>query len=151
MLAREHSETLQATNDIYTRGDRRRWDAQRHMWLDNPTASFRAWVTRQADWTRLLLDAVAAPLREGLHTRYKQLSDFSGPAPLSTLSSGAAALEDLYAAPARRDKNYYFLRQDGESNQPIFYRQEGLMGKPQAILNPNELNPEGTTARHLAT
>ena len=53
-----------------------------------------------------------------------------------------------YTTPiSRKEQNlYFFSKNDGLQNQPLFYRQEGLDGKPEPILDPNKFSEDGTVA-----
>ncbi|SES98196.1 prolyl oligopeptidase family serine peptidase [Anaerobranca gottschalkii] len=42
--------------------------------------------------------------------------------------------------------DYFYLENDGTQNQPILYKQRGLEGERQILLDPNKLCPEGTVA-----
>jgi prolyl oligopeptidase len=54
-----------------------------------------------------------------------------------------------YTAPFRVKDYYYFYKNDGLQNQNVLYRQKGLDGKPEMILDPNKFSADGTVA--LAT
>ncbi len=50
-----------------------------------------------------------------------------------------------YSAPARKGEWYYFYKNDGLQNQSVLYRQKGLDGKVEEVIDPNKLSKEGTT------
>ena len=50
-----------------------------------------------------------------------------------------------YSAPFKRGAFYYFYKNDGLQNQSILYRQKGLSGIPETVLDPNKLSKDGTT------
>jgi prolyl oligopeptidase len=50
-----------------------------------------------------------------------------------------------YSAPFRKGEWYYFYKNDGLQNQSVLYRQKGLQGKPELVLDPNQLSKDGTT------
>ena len=54
-----------------------------------------------------------------------------------------------YSSPAKRNEYFYFYKNDGLQNQSVVYRQKGLNGKPELILDPNKFSTDGTTG--LAT
>ena len=54
-----------------------------------------------------------------------------------------------YSIPFRVKDYYYFSKNDGLQNQNVMYRQKGLEGKPELILDPNKFSADGTTS--LAT
>ncbi len=51
-----------------------------------------------------------------------------------------------YGAPFKQGDYYYFYKNDGLQNQSILYRQKGLTGKPEVLLNPNTMSSDGTAA-----
>ena len=54
-----------------------------------------------------------------------------------------------YTAPFRVKEYFYFYKNDGLQNQNLLYRQKGLSGAPELVLDPNKFSPDGTTS--LAT
>ncbi|MGA9767779.1 MAG: prolyl oligopeptidase family serine peptidase [Blastocatellia bacterium] len=59
-------------------------------------------------------------------------------------------LEKLYnypkiGAPFRRGEYYYFFKNDGLQNQSVIYRQKGLDGQPEILLDPNRFSADGTS------
>jgi prolyl oligopeptidase len=50
-----------------------------------------------------------------------------------------------YSAPFKRGAFYYFYKNDGLQNQSVLYRQKGLTGEPETVLDPNKLSKDGTT------
>jgi prolyl oligopeptidase len=50
-----------------------------------------------------------------------------------------------YSAPARRGDYFFFTKNDGLQNQSVWYRQKGLDGTPEVLLDPNKLSADGTT------
>src|SRR5574338_192810 len=54
-----------------------------------------------------------------------------------------------YSAPSRNNDYFYYSRNDGLQNQSVLYRQKGLDGKPEEVLDPNKFSADGTTS--LAT
>ncbi|HEX6615189.1 MAG TPA: prolyl oligopeptidase family serine peptidase [Gemmatimonadales bacterium] len=42
--------------------------------------------------------------------------------------------------------HYFYLRRDGDQNQPVLYVREGVEGTDRALLDPNAIDPSGTTA-----
>ncbi len=50
-----------------------------------------------------------------------------------------------YSAPFRKGEWYYFYKNNGLQNQSVLYRQKGLDGKVEEVIDPNKLSKEGTT------
>ena len=50
-----------------------------------------------------------------------------------------------YSAPNRKGEWYYFYKNNGLQNQSVLYRQKGLEGKVEEVIDPNKLSKEGTT------
>ena len=41
---------------------------------------------------------------------------------------------------------YFYTHNSGLQNQPVLYRQKGLSGAPEEVLDPNKWSPDGTVA-----
>ncbi len=50
-----------------------------------------------------------------------------------------------YSAPRKKGDYFYFYKNDGLQNQSVLYRQKGLDGTPEVVLDPNQLSADGTT------
>lgn len=50
-----------------------------------------------------------------------------------------------YSAPRKKGDYFYFYKNDGLQNQSVLYRQKGLNGEPEVVLDPNKLSADGTT------
>ena len=50
-----------------------------------------------------------------------------------------------YSAPSKKGDYFYFYKNDGLQNQAVLYRQKGLEGTPEVVLDPNKLSADGTT------
>jgi prolyl oligopeptidase len=98
-----------------------------YRWLeDGGKDEVRQWTAAQNDHTRTLLGA--RPGREGVRERLTRL-----------LSIGTLG------TPAPRNGLYFYTRREGASqNQPILYVRQGLKGQDRALVDPNELSPDGT-------
>ena len=51
-----------------------------------------------------------------------------------------------YSTPFKRCDYYYFYKNDGSQNHSVLYRQQGLDGKPEVVLDPNTFSKDGTTS-----
>lgn len=50
-----------------------------------------------------------------------------------------------YSAPRKKGDYFYFYKNDGLQNQSVLYRQKGLNGTPELVMDPNKLSADGTT------
>ena len=50
-----------------------------------------------------------------------------------------------YSAPSKKGEYFYFYKNDGLQNHAVLYRQKGLNGTPEVVLDPNKLSADGTT------
>ena len=98
-----------------------------YRWLEDQTspATIR-WVDAQNQLTSAYLTEI--PYRQGLMNRLQALYSYP-----------------RYSAPVRRGENYFFSKNDGLQNQNVLYRQVGLEGKPEVLLDPNQFSEDGTT------
>jgi prolyl oligopeptidase len=102
--------------------------ADPYRWLeDGESPETRLWTERQNEFTRAYLDAL--PAGEQIRARLEQL-----------LGIG------VLGAPIPASGHYFYLRRDGKQNQPVLYWRQGLSGHDRIAVDPNALNPAGTTA-----
>ncbi|MEZ5419778.1 MAG: prolyl oligopeptidase family serine peptidase [Vicinamibacterales bacterium] len=98
-----------------------------YRWLEDDTSpETAAWVEAQNAVTFAHLATI--PFRASLTDRLAQLYDYP-----------------KYGEPFRRGGTYFFTKNDGLQNQAVIYRQQGLDGPPEVLLDPNTLSPDGTT------
>ena len=98
-----------------------------YRWLEDDTsAETAAWVKAQNEVTFGHLNTI--PFRAALNARLEQLFNYP-----------------KYSEPFRRGTTYFFSKNDGLQNQAVIYRQTGLDGAPDVLLDPNTLSPDGTT------
>jgi len=98
-----------------------------YRWLeDDRSAETAAWVEAQNRVTFAHLDTI--PFRATLTARLEQLFNYP-----------------KFSEPFRRGTTYFFSKNDGLQNQAVLYRQQGLDGAPELLLDPNTLSPDGTT------
>lgn len=99
-----------------------------YRWLeDGDSPRTREWTARQNALTEACLAAV--PGRERIQRRLDQL-----------LSIGALSVPEPVAG------RYFYQRRDGRQNQPVLYVRMGVRGEDRPLLDPNALDPAGTTA-----
>jgi prolyl oligopeptidase len=102
--------------------------ADPYRWLeDGSSPETRRWTDRQNAVTEAYL--AATPARERIRRRLEEL-----------LSIGVLGVP----TPARG--RYFYLRRDGQQNQPILYWREGVEGADRVAVDTNALNQAGTTA-----
>jgi prolyl oligopeptidase len=101
--------------------------ADPYRWLeDDRSAETAAWVKAQNEVTFGYLDKI--PFRSALKNRLEQLVNYP-----------------RYSAPFRRKEWFYFSKNNGLQNQSVLYRQKGLDGTPEVVIDPNQLSADGTT------
>jgi len=101
--------------------------ADPYHWLEDDTSpETAAWVEAQNKVTSAHLETI--PFRSQLGERLEQLFNYP-----------------KFSAPVRRGTTYYFSKNDGLQNQAVIYRQTGLDGTPEVLLDPNTLSADGTT------
>jgi len=99
-----------------------------YRWLeDSNSPEVQVWTAAQNALTQRYL--VAAGDREIIRDRLRQLLTI-----------------DALGAPTPAGGRYFYSRRRQNENQPILYVRDGLQGADRASLDPNVLNPEGTTA-----
>jgi len=99
-----------------------------YRWLEeDESAEVRAWTDAQNAYTRAALDAVRG--RATLRAEMER-----------ALRTGALD------APEPRGKRLFYTRRDLQQNQPVLYARDGLKGSDRALVDPNTLSAEGTTA-----
>lgn len=101
--------------------------ADPYRWLeDDRSAETEAWVKAQNAVTFGYLEQI--PYRKQLENRLEQIINYP-----------------RYSAPGRKGEWFYFYKNDGLQNQSVLYRQKGLDGKPDVVIDPNKLAADGTT------
>ncbi len=101
--------------------------ADPYRWLeDDRSAETAAWVKAQNEVTFGYLAKI--PFRPALKKRLEQLVNYP-----------------RYSTPFRRNEWFYFSKNDGLQNQSVLYRQKGLDGTPEVVIDPNKLSADGTT------
>jgi prolyl oligopeptidase len=102
--------------------------ADPYRWLENgETPETRLWTDRQNALTRAYLGAV--PGRHRIRRRLEEL-----------LGIG------VLGVPLPVRGRYFYIRRDGQQNQPVLYWRKGVDGPDRIAIDPNELNPAGTTS-----
>ena len=95
--------------------------------LENPTdPSSVAWMHAENRLTASLLNR---PERQAIKQRLTELFDYP-----------------RVSTPVKKKQRYFFSRNEGLQNQPLYYVQDGLNGTPRVVLDPNTLSADGTAA-----
>ncbi len=98
-----------------------------YRWLeDDKSAETKDWVIAQNKVTSTYLSAI--PAREKMKKRIGELYNY-----------------ERYGVPFRNGEYLYYFKNDGLQNQSVLYRQKGLGGKEEVIIDPNSLSVDGTT------
>src|SRR5690348_10665661 len=97
-----------------------------YRWLeDDRSAETAQWVEAENKITFGYLEKI--PFREQVRRRLSQLLNYA-----------------KYSAPERRGEHFFFLKNDGLQNQSVLYIQQGLDGKPELLLDPNQFSKDGS-------
>jgi prolyl oligopeptidase len=99
-----------------------------YRWLeDGQSSDTQRWTERQNAITEAYLSAF--PGRQKIRARLEQL-----------LAIG------VLTAPTPARGHYFYQRREGKQNQPVLYWRSGYAGVDRIAVDPNALNPAGTTA-----
>jgi prolyl oligopeptidase len=98
-----------------------------YRWLeDDRSDETKAWVTEENKVTFGYLDKI--PYRAQWLKRLEEINNYP-----------------KYSSPSRNHEYFYFSKNDGLQNQSVLYRQKGLNGKPELVLDPNKFSVDGTS------
>lgn len=98
-----------------------------YHWLeDDKSEETRAWVTEQNKVTQSYLEKI--PYRQKFREAIEKVFNYP-----------------KYSAPFKKADWFYYYKNDGLQNQSVLYRQKGLNGQPEVVIDPNKLSPDGTT------
>ncbi|MDB5276653.1 MAG: family peptidase [Ferruginibacter sp.] len=108
--------------------------------------------TKVSDPYRWLEDDKSEPTKEWVTAENLVTQNYLGKIPYR--ASFQEAIEKVfnyprYSAPFKNNGWFYFYKNDGLQNQSVLYRQFGLDGKPELVLDPNKLSADGTTRLQL--
>ncbi|MBI3139159.1 MAG: S9 family peptidase [Sphingobacteriales bacterium] len=102
--------------------------ADPYRWLEDDRSEYTTdWVARQNKVTFDYLDQI--PYRKQWQERLEAINNYP-----------------KYSSPFRQEEYFYFYKNDGLQNQSVLYRQKGLNGKPELLLDPNKFSADGTTS-----
>jgi prolyl oligopeptidase len=98
-----------------------------YRWLeDDKSEETKAWVKAQNSVSFGYLDKI--PYRTQFKTALEKVFNYA-----------------KFSAPFNKGDYYYFYKNDGLQNQSVLYRQKGLDGSIEIVIDPNTLSKEGTT------
>lgn len=99
-----------------------------YRWLeDDNSDETKDWVQQQ---NRVTFDYLSKiPYRDKIRKRVEEIWNYP-----------------KYTAPFRKENFYYYTKNDGLQNQAVWYRQNGLTGKPEVFIDPNKLSADGTVS-----
>lgn len=101
--------------------------ADPYRWLENDTShETKSWVKEENAVTEAYFNQI--PYRNELKKRIEIVANYA-----------------KYSAPQRKGEWFYFYKNDGLQNQSVLYRQRGLDGKMEPVIDPNKLSSDGTT------
>ena len=101
--------------------------ADPYRWLeDDNSDSTKQWVLQQNKVTDTYLNTI--PFREQIKKRLSDVYNYT-----------------RYSVPQVNNGYYYYHKNNGLQNQSVLYRQKGLDGKPELVLDPNTFSTDGTT------
>jgi prolyl oligopeptidase len=105
--------------------------ADPYRWLeDDNSEETKTWVKEENKVTFGYLDKIS--YRSQWLTRLEEISNYP-----------------RYSSPSRNNEYFYYSLNNGLQNQSVLFRQKGLDGKPEEVLDPNKFSVDGTTS--LAT
>ncbi len=105
--------------------------ADPYRWLeDDKSAETKEWVTAENIVTQAYLAKIS--YRKNFQNAIEKVFNYP-----------------KYSAPFRKGEWFYFYKNDGLQNQSVLYRQKGLNGVVEEVLDPNKLSPDGTTRLQL--
>jgi len=101
--------------------------ADPYRWLEDAGSDETlAWVQAQNELTLGFIDG---PQWHSINERLTELWNFP-----------------KYSLPEKEGGRYFFSRNDGLQDQPVYYVQDSLDGEPRVVIDPNALSTDGTTA-----
>ncbi|CAM9548405.1 unnamed protein product [Ascophyllum nodosum] len=104
--------------------------ADPYRWMEQTDKEeTKAWIEAQIQHTDAYFRSKLEPARGKFLARLREVFDF-----------------DKYSPPMREGDYWFFFLKKGLSPQAALYKQEGLDGTPEILLDPNTLSEDGTSA-----
>jgi prolyl oligopeptidase len=102
--------------------------ADPYRWLeDQDSPETRAWIEEQNRYTQAVVGAL--PGRDAIHKRLEQLLKI-----------------DTIGIPTARGDRYFFSKRLATQNQAVIYLRQGLKGKDEVLVDPNQMSADQTTS-----
>lgn len=99
-----------------------------YRWLeDSESKEVQDWTDKQNKFTRSILDKL--PYLAEIKKRLRQLCSYT-----------------RMNVPYRFGTYYFFTKNEGLEDQYVLYVQNGLKGRPEVLIDPNKLSPDGTVS-----
>jgi prolyl oligopeptidase len=99
-----------------------------YRWMENENSdTLKSWIAEENNLTEKFLSAI--PYRKAVRQRLEEVFNYP-----------------KYSAPSKQGAYYIFSKNSGLQNQSVLYRQKGLDGSPELLLDPNKLSADGTVA-----
>ncbi len=101
--------------------------ADPYRWLeDDRSEETKQWVTEQNKVTFGYLDKIN--YRAQWLKRLEEINNYP-----------------KYSSPTKKNEYFFYSKNDGLQNQSVLFRQKGLTGKPELVIDPNKFSADGTT------
>lgn len=98
-----------------------------YRWLENDTSSeTKNWVKAENEVTFKYLNAI--PFKDSIKSRLAAVYNY-----------------ERFGIPFEKNGFYYYYKNNGLQNQPVLYRQKGLTGKVETVIDPNTFAADATT------
>jgi prolyl oligopeptidase len=102
--------------------------ADPYRWMENENNdTLKQWIMEENAVTDRFLEGI--PYRAQIRKRLEEMFNYP-----------------KYSAPSKQGAFYLFSKNAGLQNQSVLYRQKGLGGQPERLLDPNTLSTDGTVA-----
>ena len=102
-----------------------------YRWLENDTSAETAdWVKRQNAVTDAYLAKI--PFRQAIADRYEELFNYP-----------------KVGAPRKVGDLFFLYKNSGLQNQSVIYMRKGIDGEDEVFIDPNAIDPDGTTSIDL--
>jgi prolyl oligopeptidase len=102
--------------------------ADPYRWMENENSdTLKQWITEENALTEKFFSSI--PYRDKVRGKLQQIFNYP-----------------RYGAPSKQGEFYVFSKNSGLQNQSVVYRQRGLTGTPEVLIDPNTLSADGTVA-----